>query len=99
MNGTAELRRAVEAQHGGSASFVESVAVKEVFEGKTVWDGTVAVFDLAGSANATRAYAWSSPIEGSTRRRYYAVLHLGGIKSARDAVKAAIVADHRAKRG
>lgn len=92
-----QLKQAVESQHGGAATFVESVPVKETFGGKTVWDGSVAVFDLEGCANATRAYSWSSPIEGSTKRRYFAVLHLGGIKSPQDAVRAAIVAEHRAK--
>jgi hypothetical protein len=57
----------------------------------------VYVFDLAGNPNATRAYAWSSPIEGSDRRRFFAVLHMGAIKSPVDAVRAAIVAEHRTK--
>jgi hypothetical protein len=35
------------------------------------------------------------PIEGSDKRRFYAVLHLGGIRSAVDAVRAAIVAEAR----
>jgi hypothetical protein len=43
----------------------------------------------------TRAYAWVSPIEGRTKRRFFAVLHIGGIKSPQDAVRAAIVAEHR----
>jgi hypothetical protein len=33
------------------------------------------MFDLAAHPTATRAYAWSSPIEGSTKRRFFAVLH------------------------
>ena len=37
-----------------------------------------------GLAPATRAYAWSSPIEGSAKRRFFAVLHMGAIKSPRD---------------
>jgi hypothetical protein len=93
-----DLRAAVETQHGGTAIFVESVPVKEVLEGKTVWDGIVAVFNLDGCTNATRAYAWSSPIEGSTKRRFFAVLHLGGIRGPQDAVRAAIVAEQRARR-
>jgi hypothetical protein len=40
---------------------------------------------------------WSSPIEGSDKRRFYAVLHLGGIRSPLDAVRAAIVAERKAK--
>jgi hypothetical protein len=93
-----ELTKAVEAQHGGVATHVESVPVKETFQGQTVWEGVVEVFDLEGNAKSTRAYAWSSPIEGSSKRRIFAVLHLGGIRSPQDAVRAAIVAGHRAKK-
>ena len=92
---TDPLKEAVESQHGGTATYVESVPVVETFNGKTVWDGTVAIFDLSGDAKATRAYAWSSAVEGSAKRRFYAVLHLGGIRSPEDAVRAAIVAEHR----
>jgi hypothetical protein len=45
---------------------------------------------------ATLAYAWSSLIEGSDKRRFYAVRHLGDIRSALEAVRAAIVAERRA---
>ncbi len=96
---TNQLKQAVEHQHGGTAVFVEAVPVEETFEGQPVWEGVVHVFDLDDHPNATRAYAWSSPIEGSTKRRYYAVLHLGGIRSAQDAVRAAIVAEHRDDNG
>jgi hypothetical protein len=92
-----ELKRAIESQHGGRASYVQSVPVHEEHNGQAVWDGTVAVFDLADHPKATRAYAWSSPVEGSDNRRFYAVLHMGGIKSPADAVRAAIVAEARAK--
>jgi hypothetical protein len=94
---TDQLKAAVESQHGGTATFVESVPVTETFEGKTVWDGAVAIFDLSGNKgpNATRAYAWSSAVEGSNKRRFFAVLHLGGIRSPLDAVKTTIVAESR----
>lgn len=90
-------RASVEAQHGGRATFIQSVPVKETHSGQTVWEGVVHVFDLADNPKATRAYAWSSPIEGSSKRRYFAVLHVGAIKSPLDAVRAAIVAEHRTK--
>ena len=48
-----------------------------------------------GHPRATRAYAWSSPIEGSTKRRFFAVLHIPPVTSAVEAVRAAIVAEHR----
>jgi hypothetical protein len=62
------------------------VAVREAFEGQLVWEGVVHVFELKGHPTATRAYAWSSPIEGSTKRRFYAVLHVPPISSPADAV-------------
>ena len=62
------LKRAVESQHGGSATLAQSVPVRETHDGQTVWEGVVHVFDLAGQPKATRAYAWSSPIEGGTKR-------------------------------
>jgi hypothetical protein len=88
-----QLQRAIEGQHGGKAVLVAAEPVKEVFNGKTVWEGVVHVFDLDGHPRATRAYAWSSPVEGSNKRRYFAVLHLGGIRSPLDAVRAAIIAE------
>ncbi len=91
----AQLKESVESQHGGIATHVQSVPVKETFNGQTVWEGVVEVFDLEGNARSTRAYAWSSHIEGSDKRRFFAVLHLGGIRSPQDAVKAAIVAEHQ----
>jgi hypothetical protein len=81
-----ELKHAVESQHGGTATLAQSVPVHETFKGEPVWEGVVHVFDLEGHPKATRAYAWSSPIEGSTKRRFFAVLHMGGIRSPQDAV-------------
>jgi hypothetical protein len=93
-----DLQAAIEAQHGGTATHVESVPIKETFQGQTVWEGVVEVFDLEGHPKATRAYSWSTQNEGSDKRRFYAVLHLGGIRSPQDAVRAAIVAEHRAQK-
>jgi hypothetical protein len=92
---TSELKMAIETQHGGTATLAQSVPVRETFKGSTVWEGVVHVFDLAGHPKATRAYVWSSPIEGSDKRQFFAVLHMGPIKSPVDAVRAAIVAENR----
>jgi hypothetical protein len=90
-----QLKQAIEGQHGGTATFIQSVPVKETIDGKTVWEGTVHIFAVAGNKLARRAYAWSSPIEGSTKRRFYAVLHMGPIDSPANAVRAAIVAEQK----
>lgn len=91
-----ELRRAVESQHGCTATLAQSVPVKETFGGKTVWEGIVHVFKLTGHPEAKQAYAWSSPIEGSPKRRFFAVLHLPPVSSPAEAVRAAIVAEAKA---
>lgn len=88
-----ELQKAVETLHECRAHFVETDEVVELFQGKRVWEGIVFIFDLEGHPKATRAYAWSSPIEGSTKRKFFAVLHVPPVTSARDAVRAAIVQD------
>lgn len=93
-----QLKAAVEDQHGGTAVFVEKVAIREFFNDKVVWQATVYTFDLEDHPRATRAYAWSSPMEGSGKRQFFAVLHLGWIRSPLDAVRAAIVARHRGPR-
>ena len=90
-----DLKRAVESQHGGTATFVESVQVKETFDGNTVWDGAVSVFALVGHPKASLAYAWSYRVEGSTKHRFYAVLHIPPVDSPQAAVRAAIVAESR----
>ena len=89
------LRQAIEGQHSCQATFAQTVPVRETFQGQTVWEGVVHVFDLEGHSQATCAFAWSSPIEGSDKRRFFAVLQLGGIQTPQDAVRAAIVAEHR----
>lgn len=93
-----QLRDAVESLHHCRALLTQSVPVRETFDGKPVWEGVVHVFDLAGHPTATRAYAWSSPIEGSTKRRFHAVLHMPPVDSPLAAVRAAIVAEHQATR-
>ena len=89
------LKAAVEGMHGGSARLAQAVPVRERYEGGPVWEGVVHVFDLADNPKADVAYAWSSPIEGSDRRRIFAVLHIPPITSPIEAVRAAIVAEHR----
>lgn len=89
------LRQAILDLHGSASTHVESVPVTQTFEGQTVWQGVVEVFDLVGHPTATRAYAWSHSIEGTERRRYVAVLHEGPVDSPEATVRAAVVQEHR----
>jgi hypothetical protein len=90
-----QLKEAVESLHGGTATLAQSVPVRETFDGQTVWEGVVRVFHLTANPTALYAYAWSSPIEGSTKRRFFAVPHTARINSPVEAVRAAIVAENR----
>lgn len=89
-----DLRDVIRRLHGAEATHVESVPVKEVFQGQTVWEGIVEVFDLAGHPTAHRAYAWAHdgkrPKESSV-----AVLHIAPITSAAAAVRAALIQEYR----
>jgi hypothetical protein len=74
-------------------------AVHEVFQGKTVWEGDVEVFDLHGHAKAKRAYAWSH-LDGKhdERTRFVAVLEIPPVESAETAVRVQIVKDFKGKK-
>lgn len=89
------LRRAVESLHGCRARFREAVPVLDSFQGQTAWQGVVHVFDLEGHPSASVCYAWSAPIEGSERRRYFAVLHAPPVASPTDAVRASVIQEYR----
>lgn len=92
-----ELRRHVERLNECRAELRHLVPVREDFQGQVVWEGIVHVFDLDGHPDATACYAWSSPLEGSENRRFYAVLHTPEVDTPAKAVRAAIVSDHRAQ--
>lgn len=75
-------QQAIRDLHNCDSTWIESVSVKETFEGQIVWEGTVEVFDLDGHLTATRCYAWSHAVDGSERRRFVAVLHEGTCRFA-----------------
>jgi hypothetical protein len=89
---TVQLKNAIEAGHGGKSSFLKSVRVHAARDRKAGWDGLVHVFDLKNNPKASRVYAWSSPITGSTKPRFFAVLHMGEVTGPVEAVKAASAA-------
>ena len=91
-----ELRDVIRRVHGAEATHVESVPVWETFQGKTVWDGIVEVFELRNHPDADLVYAWAHDTDDPNKpRRHVTVLHVHPIKSARDAVRAAIVQEFR----
>ena len=92
MDYSAELQAAILQLHGAQAKYLESVPVIEEFQGQTVWQGEVEVFELRGHPKAKKAYAWGHATgEDDQARRYVAVLDLPPVNSPQSAVRAAIM--------
>lgn len=90
-----ELREVIRHLHGVESRHLESVPIKETFQGKTVWEGIVEVFELIGHPQAKRAYAWAHDTDDPKKRRHVTILHLGPITSPLLAVRAAIIQEQR----
>ncbi|MGA9529711.1 MAG: hypothetical protein WBS24_16475 [Terriglobales bacterium] len=96
MSYITELQDVIRRLHGVESEHLESVPVKEIFKGETVWEGIVEVFELTGHATAHRLYAWAHETGNPDKPiRHVTVLHLHPIKSAQDAVRAAILQEAR----
>jgi hypothetical protein len=90
-----ELKDAIRATHGCESLHVESLPVKEVFEGQTAWEGVVEVFDLVGHPKAKRAYAWKH--SDGDENKTVAVLQIPSVDSPQSAVKVAIASKARSR--
>lgn len=90
-----EVQRHLEHLHGVKARLVKTELVRETYKGETAWEGLVYVFDIDGHSQASACYAWSSPIEGSKKRRFYAVLKIPPVASPQEAVRASIIHDYK----
>ena len=90
-----ELREVIRRLHGVDSRHIESVPVTETYQGRTVWEGIVEVFDLHGHPKASTIYVWSNDTGDPDKPHHVTVLHLGPITSAAHAVRAAIVQEFR----
>jgi hypothetical protein len=91
-----ELQDVIHHLHGANARHLESVPVKEMFQGRTVWDGIVEVFGLRGHPKTDRIYAWMHETDDPARpKRHVTVLHIPPVVSPQTAVQAAIVQEFK----
>lgn len=90
MNYIDSLKNVIKKLHGCDSDYLESVPVHEVFNGKTVWDGTVEVFSIKDHPKAKKCYAWAYD-ENGKGKQFVAVLELPPVESPKTAVQAAIV--------
>ena len=94
MSERERLRRTIRDLHGVESTHLRSEPVHETLQGETVWEGIVEVFRLKNHPKALFAYAWSHETDEGGRR-YVAVLGVSPVKSAQDAVRASIAAEHK----
>jgi len=86
-----ELRATIRRLHRCDASHTRTEEVKQVLDGRLLWEGKVEVFALLGHDNALRCYAWGN-LDGQGRWEVTTVLAIPPIVSAETAVLAAIAA-------
>jgi len=94
MTNIEELQGVIHKLHGAEATYRESVPVKEVWKGQTLWDGVVEVFDLKGHPKTHTAYAWSHATDDPKHpMQHVTVLHIPPAISPLMAVRTAIAAE------
>jgi hypothetical protein len=95
----AELQAVILNLHGCNATYVETVPVTEEFQGETVWQGEVEVFETRDHPKAKRIYGWGHVTgDDDQGRRYVTVLELPPVTSPQTAVKAGIMQEIKSAR-
>lgn len=90
-----ELQKVIEQLHHAHARYVETVPVTEVFDGETIWQGEVEVFDLDDHADASRVFAWAYDYEDDNKpTQHVTVLQIPPATTPENAVRAAIISEH-----
>jgi hypothetical protein len=93
------LQEAIRNGHGCQAKHTASVPIHEAFQGKTIWRGTVEVFDLIGHPDAKLAYAWGHAEKDTGNEvRIVTVLGLPPVDSPLKAVQAVILNEIRQRK-
>jgi hypothetical protein len=90
-----ELRATIRRLHRCDASHTRTESVKQVIDGRILWEGKVEVFALLGHDDALRCYAWGN-LDNQGRWEVTTVLAIPPVVSAETAVLAAIAAKIKA---
>jgi hypothetical protein len=91
-----ELQDVISQLHKAHPKYLKSVPVKETFQGQTVWDGVVEVFNLYGHPKTNRVYAWVHETGDPKHPKHHVtVLHIPPVVSPETAVRAAIAQEFR----
>ena len=82
----ARVQVALTQLHNCGAIWRESVSIHEIFQGKTLWQGEVEVFDLHNHPKAKRAYGWTF----GQPEEFITILELPPVTDAASAVKVGV---------
>jgi hypothetical protein len=91
MDYIAELRATIRRLHRCEASHTRTEPVRQVIDGRVLWEGKVEVFALLGHDDALRCYAWGD-LDPAGRWQVTTVLAIPPVVSAETAVLAAVAA-------
>jgi hypothetical protein len=89
MNYREALIDAIKKGYGYKAVFKETVPIKETFQGKTVWEGEVEVFELDGHPKAKYCYGWG--FDEGRKTEFATVLGVPPITTPLKAVQAYLI--------
>jgi hypothetical protein len=94
------LQVAIQQLHRCGAMHRETIPVHEQFEGKTVWQGDVEVFEINGHPVSKRCYAWShrEGDDDDEGERFVTVLEIPPVNSPQTAVQVSILNDLKGKK-
>lgn len=91
MNHIEVLKELIEKEYSTTAKHVETVAVHETFEGETIWDGEVEVFEVPEFPNADHVFAWEFDEDGAQQ---VTVAQIPPATTPENAVRAYIVSQY-----
>ena len=89
------LQLAIEHLHNCRAKHVGTEHVHESFQGQTVWDVDVEIFELIDRPKTNRCYAWSYVPRGGKDEQIATVLHIRPAMAPVWAVRVHIASEHR----
>jgi hypothetical protein len=92
MNAIERLKELIEREYGTTAKHVETVPVHETFEGETIWDGEVEVFEVPEFPNADKVFAWA--FDDDSGEQQVTVAQIPPATTPENAVKAYIVSQY-----
>ena len=87
------LEQLIKDEFGCDVRYAGFQQVRETFQGKAAWEGTVQIFDLIGHPKANTVYAWRYEQNGETKT--VTVLKEPPVDSPHAAVQVAIAAKAR----